>query len=173
MGRLIAVNEKGIRVGEDHQKAKLTDEEVELIRRLHKEGMSYPRIAAKFEVSHWTVGRICRYERRTQIAVHWKPEPVFERRKPAVFVKEPAAPLPCPRGAVVKRKQGFNERGPRRRLTRDQVLQVHQLFKAGHSRAEIAKRLDVERHAVNYELKAERGTVTYRGPSLAKWTPPE
>lgn len=66
MQRLVAVNERGRRIGEDHPLARLTDGEVELIRQLHEEGMSYAVLAEKFEVSRWAIGRICRYERRAQ-----------------------------------------------------------------------------------------------------------
>jgi len=64
--RVVAVNERGLLIGEDHPRARLTDGEVELIRLLHEEGMSYTVLAEKFEVSKWAVGRICRYERRAQ-----------------------------------------------------------------------------------------------------------
>lgn len=71
--REVAVNEAGLRIGEDHPNAKLTNAEVELIRSLHEDdGMSYEAIAEKFDVSKWAIGRICRYERRAQITVRWK-----------------------------------------------------------------------------------------------------
>lgn len=38
MRKQIGINERGLRVGEDHQNAKLTDAEVEMIRELHSEG---------------------------------------------------------------------------------------------------------------------------------------
>lgn len=64
--RKVAVNDAGLRIGEDHPNAKLTDAEVERIRSLHEDGMSYEALAEKFEVSKWAIGRICRYERRAQ-----------------------------------------------------------------------------------------------------------
>lgn len=72
MARLVAINEKGVRLGEDHQNAKLTNEEVERIRKLHQEGLGYKVLATKFEVSKWTIGRICRYERRAETPHAWK-----------------------------------------------------------------------------------------------------
>lgn len=69
---LFAVNEHGLRIGEDHPRAKLTDHDVEQIRRLAEGGMQYKHIAVKFEISRWTVGRICRYERRAQYADRFK-----------------------------------------------------------------------------------------------------
>lgn len=64
---LIAVNEKGLRVGQYHQRAKLTDKEVEQIRWLYEhEGYRYGQLAEMFDIPKETVGRICRYERRNQ-----------------------------------------------------------------------------------------------------------
>lgn len=70
--RLIAVNDCGLRVGESHPKARLTDHEVDLVRSLFFGGMSYLEIAKKFGVSKWSIARICRFERRTQVAVRLK-----------------------------------------------------------------------------------------------------
>jgi DNA invertase Pin-like site-specific DNA recombinase len=70
--RLVPINELGLRIGEDHPNAKLTDAEVERIRSLHEDGMCYEALAEKFEVSRWTIGRICRYERRAQTVAGWK-----------------------------------------------------------------------------------------------------
>ena len=50
--------------GQKHHRAKLTDVDVELIRQLHESKMSIREIAKKMDVSHTTVGRIVRYERR-------------------------------------------------------------------------------------------------------------
>jgi len=62
--RIFYTNDRGYRRGEDHPHAKLTRGEVELIRQLHDQGMSYRKLAHKFEVSKHCIGRICRYERR-------------------------------------------------------------------------------------------------------------
>lgn len=72
MVKVVAVNVKGVRLGEDHQNAKLTNEEVERIREPHQEGLGYKALATKFEVSKWTIGRICRYERRAETPHAWK-----------------------------------------------------------------------------------------------------
>lgn len=66
MQKIVVVNSAGLRIGEDHPNAKLTDVEVEHVRTLHENGMAYALLAEKFEVSKWTIGRICRYERRAQ-----------------------------------------------------------------------------------------------------------
>lgn len=69
----VPVNEVGLRIGEGHPRATLTDAEVERIRVLHEdEGMSYTRLAAIFEVNRGTVAKICRYERRGQTPANWK-----------------------------------------------------------------------------------------------------
>jgi hypothetical protein len=64
--RTISTNDRGYRIGEDHPNAKLTDSEVELVRQLHEGGMIYADLAEKFEVSKWSISRICRYELRNQ-----------------------------------------------------------------------------------------------------------
>lgn len=58
-------NADGRRVGQSHPQAKLTDHEVELMRRLHDQGMGYRRLAAIFEVPRTRVQRICTYKVRT------------------------------------------------------------------------------------------------------------
>jgi DNA invertase Pin-like site-specific DNA recombinase len=65
--RVVGVNERGLRVGEDHQNARLTDYEVELLRTMHEhEGVGYRRLAKMFELSKRTVVRICKYQIRNQ-----------------------------------------------------------------------------------------------------------
>lgn len=66
MQKIAAINECGLLIGQDHPKAKLLDRDVELMRQLAEQGMSYDELAQKFECSRHTVGRICRYERRAQ-----------------------------------------------------------------------------------------------------------
>jgi hypothetical protein len=72
MKRMIGVNERGLRVGQDHQRAKLSDAAVELIRRLHEGGMSCGRIAVKFEISKTLVFYIVTYRRRATSATRFK-----------------------------------------------------------------------------------------------------
>ena len=62
--KLLELNAHGLRIGENHPRALISDHDVELIRKLAEGGMRYAEIAAKFEISKFTVGRICRYERR-------------------------------------------------------------------------------------------------------------
>ncbi|MHB1368650.1 MAG: hypothetical protein ACYCW7_00385 [Pseudomonadaceae bacterium] len=77
MQKTVAVNEAGLRIGEDHPNAKLTDAEVERIRSLHDDdGLSYKTLAEKFEISKGAVAKICRYERRGQSVADFKTVPV-------------------------------------------------------------------------------------------------
>lgn len=76
MQKTVAVNERGLRIGEDHPGAELTDAEVETIRSLHTEGMSYRQLAEKFEQSKGAIAKICRYERRGQFVANFKAVPV-------------------------------------------------------------------------------------------------
>lgn len=62
----VAINEAGLRIGEDHQNAKLTNAEVDQIRALNESGIGHRRLAAMFEVSRSTIAMIVRYERRAQ-----------------------------------------------------------------------------------------------------------
>lgn len=72
MGKLVAVNDRGLRIGEDHPNAELTDGEVELVRRLNGQGMSFRILAEKFEQSKGAIAKICRYERRAQFTAKFK-----------------------------------------------------------------------------------------------------
>lgn len=72
MEKLIGVNENGLRVGETHHRAKLSDHDIDLIRELHEEGLGYRRIAEKFEVSWLTVRDIVKCRRRGQTVSRWK-----------------------------------------------------------------------------------------------------
>lgn len=72
MRKQIGINERGLRIGEDHQNAKLTDAEVELIRELHGEGLSYKTLAMKFDVSKSLIRYIVQYKRRGQVPASWR-----------------------------------------------------------------------------------------------------
>lgn len=67
------VNDQGLPVGEGHPGAKLTDNDVRLIRELADSGMRYKDIAAKFDVTRGCVGRIARFERRWQQPTRYVP----------------------------------------------------------------------------------------------------
>lgn len=73
MQRMIGVNERGLRVGESHQRAKLTDRDIELFWQLRDvDGWGCKRLAEKFEISHQYAARIFRGERRSQRAVDYR-----------------------------------------------------------------------------------------------------
>lgn len=72
MKRVVAINERGLRVGEDHQNAKLTDAEIELLLVLRDEGWSYRQLAVKFDVSKSAVRMVCKGLRRCQIPAGYK-----------------------------------------------------------------------------------------------------
>lgn len=72
MRKYVAVNDRGRRIGEDHPRATLSDDTVDLIRELHEdEGRSYCYIAMRLKISYHTIKKICRYERRAQIPDKW------------------------------------------------------------------------------------------------------
>lgn len=70
--RTFAVNEKGLRVGEDHPRASLANHEVDLLLELRADGMSYGALAKKFDVSKSCAAKICRGENRAQVAAGFK-----------------------------------------------------------------------------------------------------
>lgn len=70
--RVVAVNERGLVIGEDHPRAVLTDAEVDLLLELRSEGYSYGWLAVKMEVSKSCVAKICRGEHRSQIPVGYR-----------------------------------------------------------------------------------------------------
>ncbi|WP_369952282.1 hypothetical protein [Ralstonia syzygii] len=72
MKKTVAVGESGLRIGEDHQNAKLTNAEVDLLLGLRAEGWSYRQLASKFEISKSQARNICKGLRRCQTAVAWR-----------------------------------------------------------------------------------------------------
>jgi DNA invertase Pin-like site-specific DNA recombinase len=71
--RLVATNDRGLRIGESHPNCKYTDKQVDSLREMHEEqGKSYKKIAKETGIPWHTVKRICRYERRAQTIEHWK-----------------------------------------------------------------------------------------------------
>ncbi len=71
----VAINEAGLRIGEDHQNARLTNAEVDRIRALHEQGIGYQRLAYMFEVSKSTIAMIIRCERRAQTVATFRTVP--------------------------------------------------------------------------------------------------
>lgn len=71
--RVVGVNDAGLRVGQWHPGASLTDSEVEAMRRMHEQDKyGYGRLAKVFEVPKSTVAQICTYKRRAETVTRWK-----------------------------------------------------------------------------------------------------
>lgn len=68
----IAVNERGLRIGEDHQLARYLNSEIELLLSLRDEGKSYGEIVKIMGMPKSTVASVCNGKRRCQIAVAFK-----------------------------------------------------------------------------------------------------
>lgn len=68
----VAVNERGIRIGQDHQNARYSDSEVEMVFSLRDLGWGYKRIAAAVEMPIRTVRDFINGKRRCQFAVAYK-----------------------------------------------------------------------------------------------------
>lgn len=68
----VGVNEAGRRVGESHQNAKLSDDDVRLILELHGyHGMGYKKLASKFDVGSACIQKICNGSRRARAPVRY------------------------------------------------------------------------------------------------------
>jgi len=72
MTKIIALNERGDRCGEDHPAAKIPDREVEIIRRLRDVGVSYAVLMTAWQIPKSTIASICQYRRRAVTPVDWK-----------------------------------------------------------------------------------------------------
>lgn len=73
--RMVAVNDKGQRIGESHPRAVLTDHEVDLLLELHSQGYTLAWLAGKFEISRFHVWRIVTGRKRGQTAARFKRNP--------------------------------------------------------------------------------------------------
>lgn len=70
--RRVGYNEYHRQVGESHHRAKLTDDDIERIRSLHEDGMTYSALAKIFDMAVSSIAKICRFERRNNLVVYWK-----------------------------------------------------------------------------------------------------
>lgn len=73
--RLVAVNDRGLRIGETHPRAVLTDHEVDLLLELRAEGYSYRWLGEKFDIHYTHARRICLGHARGQLAERFKRSP--------------------------------------------------------------------------------------------------
>lgn len=72
MTKLVGVNERGRRIGQDHPRAVLSDHEVSLVFELRSMEWGYKRIAAKLEISKRHVRDILKGDRRGQYPTRFK-----------------------------------------------------------------------------------------------------
>ena len=71
--RTVAVNDLGLRIGEDHPMAKLTNADIDRLLQLRAEtGWGYKRLGRIFEISPSQVGRILRGQHRGQAAMGYR-----------------------------------------------------------------------------------------------------
>ena len=70
--RQVAVNERGLRIGEDHQNARYTNGEIEMVLTLRDDGKSYGEITRLTEMPKSTVRDIIKGRRRCQYPTNWK-----------------------------------------------------------------------------------------------------
>lgn len=70
--KVVAIGEKNRRIGEDHPKAKLTNRQVDEVFAMRDRGLSYARIAMRFNVSKACIRDILVYRTRSQWAVRFK-----------------------------------------------------------------------------------------------------
>lgn len=70
---MLAVNERGLRIGEDHQNAVLTNREVEMLLELRiTDRLGYRRLSAMFDVSKAQVRRIISGQQRSQLVAVYR-----------------------------------------------------------------------------------------------------
>lgn len=70
--RMLAVNDRGYVIGEQHHRAKLSDHEVDLVLALLADGMSERQVAEKMEIGRRTVRDIKAGRIRSQTPVAWR-----------------------------------------------------------------------------------------------------
>jgi len=108
--RLLAVNEKGYRLGEDHHRAKLTNHEVDLVLELLASGMSERLVAEKMEISRRTVRDYKAAKTRAQAPAEYllvEPvEPRITRRDCRVHGTAYVPRAPCNEFAILDQDDG-------------------------------------------------------------------
>lgn len=80
---VVAVNERGRRIGDSHPLAKLSNREVELVLALRREDpkrWTYDALRRKFSVSKSCIAWICRGEKRNHTAAAFKTVHLKRRR---------------------------------------------------------------------------------------------
>jgi len=72
MNQMIAINDLGYRIGQDHHKAKYTNHEVEQVFILKQKGHGYKNISKIMDMPVRTVRSILNGSRRNQIVFNFK-----------------------------------------------------------------------------------------------------
>ena len=72
MKKLIAINEHGLRIGEDHHNARYTNGEIDMVHELRENGWGYKRISKSLEMPVRTVRDICNGRRHCQTPAGWR-----------------------------------------------------------------------------------------------------
>lgn len=70
--RTVAVNDKGVRIGDSHPRAKLTNKEIDRLLLLRDQGWSYLQLARVFDISKSGARMICKALRRCQVPARYK-----------------------------------------------------------------------------------------------------
>lgn len=68
----VQINEHGLRIGQDHPKAILTDRQVRQFFELRAQGLGYRRLAAIFDISKSHARYICKGRSRCQTPTRFK-----------------------------------------------------------------------------------------------------
>jgi len=69
--RMVAVNERGHVVGQDHPRAVLTNHDVDLVFELREQGLSIGNIAKAMEVSKGCIAHILAGRTRGHVVARW------------------------------------------------------------------------------------------------------
>lgn len=72
MVRIVQINDAGLRIGQDHPKAVLTDRQVRQFFELRAQGLGYRRLSAIFEISKSHARNMCKGRARCQTATRFK-----------------------------------------------------------------------------------------------------
>ena len=172
--RLVATNDRGMRIGEYHQNSNLSDKEVDQIRDLHEfAGWSYRDIARAYGASKSCIAEICRYEKRNQTVFDWKKVRVIPGKKDEVVkrVDEYASV-----GITKSEAKRLTELAPKvdhplkdragwAKISRALQIEIKKMFRDGISVSQILKKFDVSRKTIEGIVRSERGGLTYKGKS--------
>ena len=71
--KIVALNASGMRIGETHHNATISDGVVDRIRELREDhGWMYSELSEHFGINYSTIAKICTYERRAQTPERYK-----------------------------------------------------------------------------------------------------